>query len=169
MRSEFLLRPVRCGEFYETFYAREIHLWEVNAAFGSWFTAHSKWIDDDWRFEGYSLRFTRPAEDFTVFWPPRTMDVVAVGDGEGTPIQMRLQIHNNISDAWDSVFERKYLLDVVQDFLWINDPETDLIRITIGPYKPVFKGYRALMEHIDYPPCTCRGCSSPICVVKRYR
>ena len=169
MRAEFLLKPVRYGEFYEVFYGANIHLWEIDHAFTSWFVGHRKWVNDEDVFEGRSLRFTRPYEDFTPFWPPRTIDVVAVGDGEANPLQVRLQIHNNLSDAWDSVFERKYLLDVVRDFFWINDPETDLIRITIGPYKPVFKGYRALMEHIDYPPCTCYGCSSPVCIVKRYR
>jgi hypothetical protein len=167
MRSEFFLRPVRTGGFYEAFYGQTIHLWEVDRAFSAWFVAHRKWVNDDWCFEGRSLRFTRPSEDFTVFWPLRTMDVVAVGDGEGDPLQLRLQIHNNISDAWDTVLERKYLIDLVQEFLQIDDPEEELICVTIGPYKPVFCGYRALMSLIDYPPCTCQGCSSPVCAVRR--
>ena len=168
--SDFFTRPVRrWQDFYKDFYGQEIYLWEIEHAFIAWLVAHRDYVDDKPIFNGSSLQFSRPHEDFTVFWPPRVADIIALGGDCGDIVKIRFRIFNNITDPWDEVLDIKYLPDIIGSFLWINDPDDDRIVVWLGEYQPQVMEYRELERLISYPRCTCRGCSSPICVVKRYR
>jgi len=165
-----ILRPVRkWNDFDADFYRKEIHIWEISHAFIAWLTKYRKWdANGNPIFTERSLQFTRPREDFTT-WSPRRADIITLGGDNGDVVEVLFRIFNNITDPWTEILPIEYLADTIREFLWIDDPERELIVVEIGEYRPRFVEYRELKRQINYPPCKCLGCSSPACIVKRYR
>jgi hypothetical protein len=108
-------------EFLTQWYRKEIRLEQVSDTLAAW-------MNTNWGNGIPSLVFTRPKSDFTPFWPPRAVEVVAIADNA---IELRFEICNGITDPWRETVQPSELSEIVRDFLRISDE--DSIYITLGP------------------------------------
>ena len=126
-----IIRLQDVNEFYKNFLGAKITLEQVDHVFKTWLTCYRN--DPD----GYCLRFTTSDDRESVFWPKRVVDIISLSDSDGSLLEARVQILNNISNPWTCVFASNQLRDFLKEFFWISSSE-ESFWVTVGPYRPQF-------------------------------
>jgi hypothetical protein len=155
--------------FYEYFYGKEIPVSRAIDALNAWLHQSlsvnsdpnpAVVVDTD-----YCLQFI-PAYDMLV---PHAASIVQFRGIDAEVIRVYLEIHTGKwnSEEWSEVLRKEHLPRLLEEFFGIVDPEKDLIIPVTGMYIPRFMSRKE--AKITYPPCTCRGCDSPICPVRKRR
>jgi hypothetical protein len=107
-------------KFLSGWYRKDIRPCEVVEAFQAW-------INTDWGDKTPGLVFTLPDEEFTIFFPPRRVEVVGVN----ARIRLRFEIENGFTPPWYEQCRIEELPAVVQNFLRVDTDEK--VRVTLGP------------------------------------
>jgi hypothetical protein len=155
-------------DFYKYFYNKEIQVHQAVGALNAWLHQHLS-ITEDLNPEvvvntEYCLQFI-PAFEMLV---PHVASVVEFRGIDAEIVRVYLEIHTGKwnTEEWSEVLRKEHLPQLLTEFFGICNPEEDLIIPFTGMIVPRFMDKKA---KITYPPCTCRGCDSPICPVRRRR
>ena len=158
-------------QFYRDFYGKKLPVSCAVEALEAWLHEHLS-ITEDLNPEvvvnsKHGLQFV-PAYDMLV---PHVASVVAFSDPWGKILRVHLEVHKSEwnTEIWDEVVHKNDLAQLLGDFFGVVDPKEDLIVPVIGLFMAGFMRHKNPRRLISYPPCTCKGCDSPICPVRRRR
>jgi len=158
-------------DFYKYFYRKDIPVHQVTKALDAWLHQHLS-VNSNPNPEivvesGHGLQFI-PAFEMLV---PHVASIVEFSDPWGEILRVHLEVHKGKwnSDMWDEVVHKEHLPQLLSDFFGVVDSEEDLIVPVIGLFTAQFMHHKNPRRLITYPPCTCRGCNSPICPIRRRR
>jgi hypothetical protein len=155
--------------YYDHIYGKPCRVTETPRVLDAWMQEHAIINEDSddlvvMFVEGTSLQFV-PAFDLLV---PHVAELTAVKGLDADIIRVELAIYVGKwnTEFYEEVLRKEDLPRLLRDFFGIVDEEKELVVPVNGLQTTEFLGKR---ERITYPPCTCRGCDSPICPVKRRR
>jgi len=155
--------------FYREFYRKEIPVNRAVEALDAWLQEHLS-ITEDLNPEvvvnsDHGLQFV-PAFETLV---PHVASIVEFHGIKADYCRVVLEIHTGKwnTESWEEVIRKEHLPQLFGEFFGIVDSKEDLIVPVIGLFKAQFMRHKNPRRLISYPPCTCKGCDSPICPVRR--
>ena len=158
-------------DFYRYFYRKSIKVDKSIDALNAWLHKHLS-VTEDLNpevvvEERCGLQFV-PAFEMTV---PHVVNIVEFRGIDAEIVRVYCEIHLGEwnTETYEEVLYKEYLPQILTDFFGICDPEEDLIVPEIGLFTARFMRHKNPRRLISYPPCKCKGCSSPICPVRKRR
>jgi len=155
--------------FYEYFYGKKIPVSRAIDALNAWLHQNLS-VNSDPNPEvvvdtKHCLQFIPGFEGLV----PHVASVIEFRGIDAEIVRVYLEIHTGKwnSEEWSEVLRKEHLPRLLEEFFGIVDPEEELIVPVVGIYIPRFMSQKR--PQITYPPCTCKGCDSPVCPIRRRR